>query len=57
VKKRRPTRAEALAALKRETEDEIRQQVRDLLSVPMIERMHFLLVPVKLPNGRTGWCL
>ena len=42
-------RERALEALKRESDRELRQQIRNLLSMPMHRRTHFLRV--RLPNG------
>ena len=42
----RPTRTERLAALKRESELELRDQIRRLLALPMEKRMNFLRVRV-----------
>jgi hypothetical protein len=49
MKKRKPTRAERLAALKREGDAALRDQIRRLLARPMAERTHFLRV--RLPGG------
>ena len=51
MRKDKPTRSRVaeLAALKRESERVLREQVRRLLSKPMSERTHFLRV--RLPGG------
>jgi hypothetical protein len=49
MKRRRPTRADRLAALRRESEAVLRDQIRRLLARPMAERTHFLRV--RLPGG------
>ena len=48
-RKREPTRAERLAALRRESDVALREQIRRLLALPIEERTHFLRV--RLPGG------
>jgi len=45
-RKRGPTRAQRLAALARESELDLRAQIRRLLALPMEKRMNFLRVRV-----------
>jgi hypothetical protein len=52
MKKRRPTRAERLAALGLESEAALRAHIRRRLARPMEERTHFLRV--RLPGGGTS---
>jgi len=42
AKQKKPTRAQALEALKRESELALEDQIRRLLAKPMSERTHFL---------------
>jgi hypothetical protein len=49
VKKKRPTRKQKLAALKRESDREVVDMIRRLLAKPMNERTHFLRK--RLPGG------
>jgi hypothetical protein len=49
MRKRKPTRAERLAALRLESDLALRDQIRRLLARPMAERTHFLRV--RLPGG------
>jgi hypothetical protein len=51
--KRKGRKTGALRALAKENERAIRQQIRQLLSLPMNKRTHFLRV--RLPGG--GSCL
>jgi hypothetical protein len=45
-RKRQPTRKERLAALGRENERALREQIRRLLALPIEDRMNFLRVRV-----------
>jgi hypothetical protein len=47
--RRRNVRAKKLAALKKESERALREQIRRLLAKPMNKRTHFLRV--RLPSG------
>jgi hypothetical protein len=46
MKRKRPTRGDRLAALAREDERALREQIRRLLALPMEKRMNFLRVRV-----------
>ena len=46
MKRKRPTRTDRLAALAREDERALREQIRRLLALPMEKRMNFLRVRV-----------
>lgn len=48
-RRRRPTRAETLAALRKETDRAFGEQIQRLLALPMNKRTHFLRV--RLPGG------
>ena len=49
AKSRRPTRAERLEALRRESEADLRDRIRRLLAKRMSERTHFLRA--RVPGG------
>ena len=52
-KKKKPSRADILEALKKETELDLQDQIRRLLAKPPGERTHFLRRKI----GITGSCL
>jgi hypothetical protein len=55
AKKAAPSRRRQLAALKRESEQEMVELIRRRLAMPLEKRTHFLRVRLPLPNG--GSCI